>query len=224
MKYIIHFTREFSVIEKILETSSLKLTYSGEIFQLGIQKISSAAHPMVCFSEYSLAELQERTITYGSYGIAFSREWVKKKKIHPVLYIDKNSIVAKSLAGLLRARRNKLKDMPDALKMQIMTIKCFTKNIVGYNSYFDKHNFNFREEQEWRFVPQKVQIGNGLISQGLKKFLEKKKSYNDKLIAFPLKFDIDDIEYVFVKTHKEQQIIRDKFNISKNKLLISDWK
>ncbi len=224
MNYIIHFTNHFSKIESILSSKTLRLTYSSEIFQLGIQRISSAAHPMVCFSEYNLEELGGTTITYGKYGLALSKEWAQKKKLHPVLYVDKNSIIAKSLAVLLRARRNKEKLLPSELRIQIMTLKCFTKNICGYNSYFERHGFNFREEKEWRFVPKKTQIGNGLISQSLKTFLSNKKFYNDKLLDYPLRFDFADIEYVFVSNNHEINSVADEFSIDRNKIKISNWK
>lgn len=223
MENIIHFTSKFSTIESILDSSSFRLTYSSEIFQLGIQRISSAAHPMVCFSEYRLDELPNKKITYGGYGIAFSKEWARKKKLHPVIYIDKNSVVARSLASLLRARRNKEQALPPELKLQIIMLKCFTKNIVGYNSYFDRHGFNFRDEHEWRFVPQKKQIGNRLISQSLNKFLDNKKTYNDKILDFPLRFNLSDVEYIFVKDENEMQRISEIFSINKGKIKISNW-
>ncbi len=224
MNYIIHFTNNFSKIESILSSKAVHLTYSSEIFQLGNQRISSAAHPIVCFSEYSLEELENKTITYGAYGLVLSKDWAEKKELHPVLYVDKNPIVAKSLAVLLRARRNKEKALPPDLRLQIMTLKCFTKNIIGYNSYFDKHGFNFREEKEWRFVPQKNQIGNGLISQNLNKFLSKKNFYNDKLLDYPLRFDLSDIKYIFVSNQNEIGYIADKFSIDRDKIKISHWK
>lgn len=225
MKHIIHFTDKFSKIENILKTSTLKLAYCKEEFYLGKERISSAAHPMVCFSEYNINELMTKTITYGQYGIALSAKWVTKNKIHPVLYIDKDSDLACSLAKLLRARQNKQDSMlPDNLRLPIMTIKCFTKNSVGNNSRLSKKDFNFRDECEWRFVPSKKDIGNGLISQDKSTFQQKKNQYNDSLKTFPLKFNYNDIEEIFVTTEDESTMICKTYNIEKNKILISNWK
>lgn len=157
---IIHVTRKLETLKSILRSSSLRLSYSKEDFCIGTQKISSAAHPMVCFCAYNLEELQSKIITYGKYGIAFSTDWALQKRISPVLYIDGNSLAAKGLATLLKARQNKMdKNLPKHLRMPIMEIKSFTKNVRGYNSYLKEDNFNFQYENEWRYVPRKSDIG-----------------------------------------------------------------
>jgi len=92
---IIHVTGSLEALKSILKSSSLRLSYSKENFCIGTQKISSAAHPMVCFCEYHIKELNSKTITYGKYGIAFSKAWALKKRISPVLYIDGKSLAAR---------------------------------------------------------------------------------------------------------------------------------
>ena len=228
MKKIIHFTEHFTTIKKILDGKSLKLAYSWEEFYLGNKRISSAVHPMVCFSEFSFAELENKPITYGEYGVAFSENWVQKKKIHPVIYIDNNSIVANSLATLLQARRNKEENssLPKHLKSPIMTIKCFTKNSKGYNSYLKLEDFDFRSENEWRYVPTKKQIGGGLISQSRSKVKtdDDKEKYNNKLLKYWLKFEINDVEKIFVANQTQIDTIHDQFRINKSKIEITNWK
>jgi hypothetical protein len=225
VKHIIHFTKSFSIIKKILKTSSLRLVYCQEVFYLGNERISSAAHPMVCFSEYAFEDLANKTITYGQYGIAFTDHWVKKNKIHPVLYIEQESVVANALAQLLRARQNKGRSrLPDHLRLPIMTIKCFTKNTVGPNIALNKKDFNFREESEWRYVPKKKDIDYGLISLNKSTYLNDKISHNKKLIRFPLKFDNNDIERIFVSTASEAKAVFETFNIERKRIQISNWK
>ena len=151
---IIHATKTIEALRSILDSSSLKLAYSEEDFCIGTKKISSAAHPMVCFCRYDFKELDTKTIPYGEYGVAFSIDWALKKRISPVLYMDGNSLAAKGLATLLRARQNKLNEkLPDYLYLPIMEIKCFTKNVRGYNSHLKKKDFDFVNENEWRYVP-----------------------------------------------------------------------
>ena len=152
---IIHITKEFSDIVDIINTSSFRLSYCGEIFNSGNNRISSAAHPMVCFSEYSFPELQGKEITYGKYGVAFTKEWAERKKLNPVIYVEKNSQVAKGLGKLLKARQGRIDNvtLPDQLRLPVMQLKCFTKNVRGYNSCFEDDNFYFKAENEWRYVP-----------------------------------------------------------------------
>lgn len=224
MKNIIHFTDQFSKVNSILNTSSLRLTYCQEVFCLGKEKVSSAAHPMVCFSEFDIDDLVKKTISYGRYGIVFSNEWVVKNKIHPILYIEKESTVASALAKLLKARQNsEVSDLPNDLRLPIMTIKCFTKNTVGENSFLGQKDFNFREECEWRFVPEKKDIDYELISMNKSTYLLNKDLYNNKLKPFPLLFEYNDIEKIFVTTELELNTISSAYNIDKKKILMSKW-
>jgi hypothetical protein len=96
-----------------------------------------------------------------------------------------------ALSSLLKARRKNAKtELAPHVRLSIMTIKCFTKNATGYNSYFKTNDFNFKAEKEWRYVPTKSEIGGNLISQSKKLYDKKQDYYNDKLKDFPLRFTI----------------------------------
>ncbi len=225
MRHIIHFTSKFDRLKSIIMSSSLRLFYCKEEFYLGDKMVSSAAHPMISFSEYNVSTINNRRITYGKYGIAFTKDWIDRHKIHPVLYIDNNSLIAKALADLLKARRKKASiKLTSNIKLSIMTIKCFTKNSVGYNSYFNLKNFNFKSENEWRYVPTKKQIGNNLISQSRSEYLEKQDFYNNKLIGYPLTFSKEDIDYIFVASEKQKLDIHKLILIDNKRIKISKWK
>lgn len=222
---IIHVTGSLEVLKSILHSSSLSLSYSKERFSIGGRIISNAVHPMVCFSEYDIREIANKTITYGKYGIAFTKEWALKNCVSPVLYIDGKSLAAKGLATLLNARRNKERPkLPKNLARAIIEIKCFTKNVRGYNSYFKKHNFDFKNENEWRYVPRKCDIGGNFISENLRTYLKNPNRYNKKLIPYPLKFKLSDIEVVFISREDERSEIENEFSINSNKIRISEWR
>lgn len=223
---IIHFTSSFANLKSILKSYSLRLFYSKEDFFLGNKKISSAAHPMVCFSEYKLANLSSKKISYGKYAICFSKEWARKNNISPVMYINKKSPAAKGLGRLLQARQNKLENsLPKELRLPIIQLKCFTKNEIGYNSYFGVSDFNFKAENEWRYVPDKKDIDNQLISQNKNKYLKNQKYYDDKLIPYPLKFLKDDIEVIYVSNKNEKYwLIKNLDSTIHNKIRIFTWK
>ncbi len=97
---------------------------------------------MVSFSEYLESDLPGRQITYGRYGVALSKEWALKKRLKPVLYVDKGSQIAEGLNMLLRARQGKDNlHLPEFSRLPVMQIKCFTKHVTGYNSYFGQDDF-----------------------------------------------------------------------------------
>ena len=225
MKSIIHITKEFDKLKNILTSNSLKLHYCKEDFYLGDRKISSAVHPMVSFSEYEMDEIEKMITTYGEYGISFKGNWIRRNKLHPVLYVDRASVLANSLADLLVARRKNAKtQLAPKVRLAIITIKCFTKNSVGYNSHFETDNFDFKSENEWRYVPTKRQIEGKLISITKKRFKAMPDYYNNCLEAYPLKFKIKDIDCIFVKTKTEKIIIEKMLPIASNLVKISQWK
>nr|WP_294895056.1 abortive infection system antitoxin AbiGi family protein [uncultured Pedobacter sp.] len=224
MSSIIHFTEKYDTLKSILTEQSFRLKYCNEVFYLGDKVASKAVHPMVSFSEQIVKNIDRKYITYGKFGIAMNRSWVTAKKLHPVLYLDKNSTVANALTLLLKARRDKTEtQLTSLVKVSIMTIKCFTKNAVGYNSYFDINDFNFKTEKEWRFVPTKSDINNNLISQTKSLYDKRPKYYNDKLKAYPLTFKRSEIDYIFVETKVQQDEISTLFKIDKNRILLSKW-
>lgn len=222
---IIHITKEFQNIVNIIKTSSFMLAYCGEVFNSGDDRISSAAHPMVCFSEYCFDELEGKKITYGKYGIAFTKEWAEKMKLNPVLYVEKNSQVAKALGELLKARQGRINglSLPNQLRLPIIQLKCFTKNVRGYNSYFEDDSFYFKAENEWRYVPKLDEIDGNYISQHLSKYNQCPEFYNGKVRNYPLEFDKNDLKMVFVSNEKEFKYLSEHTTLNKNKIQICKW-
>ena len=221
---IIHFTSTFKNLKNILSTSSLRLSYCKEDFLVGKRRVSSAAHPMVCFSEQNIIDLQKKRFTYGCYGLGFSKSWARKRKVSPVMYIPDNSQAAKGLGTLLVARRNNENNrLPKELKLAIMQLKCFTKNETGNNRHLKINNFDFKNENEWRFVPEKKDIGGGLISQKKSVFRRRPDYYNAKLLDFPFNFKHSDLEAIFVKSKKEIISIVDQFELDSEIIFISNW-
>ena len=221
---ILHFTKELSNIKSIVESSSFRLGYCAEYFGNKNQIISSAAHPMVCFSEYTDAELDSQDITYGGYAVALTKAWARSNGLNPVLYIDKNSQAAIGIAALLKARQKRGKDaIPKNLRLPIMQVKCFTKHETGYNSYFDYDDFCFKRENEWRYVPTIKQIGGGYISLNRSTFLKNKEKYNGRLSSFPLRFSHSDIIAIYVKTNEQVVELKNLFQHLGSKIKLSEW-
>lgn len=219
---IIHFTKEFEDLQSILKSRSFRLSYSGEYFgdSEGIV-ISRAAHPMVSFSDYNDEDLPTKHITYGGYGIALNKTWALENGLSPVNYVEKKSPVAQGLVALLKARQRKT--VPSSLRLPIIQLKCFTKHVYGYNSHLKKRNFDFKAENEWRYVPTKKQIGGNLISENFSTYDKNRDKYNKRLEPYPLKFSDTDIAFVYVKLEAERNEIITSTNISGDKVKLMSW-
>lgn len=219
---IIHFTKKFENLQSILESRSFRLSYSAEYF--GDSKgrvISRAAHPMVSFSDYNDEELPTKDITYGGYGIALKKTWALQNGLSPVNYIEKNSPAAQGLVALLKARQKN--NIPSSLRLPIIQLKCFTKHVYGYNSHLKESDFDFKAENEWRYVPTKRQIGGNLISVNFSAYDKDPDKYNRRLLEYPLNFSNTDIAFVYVKSEAERNEIITSTNLPKNKVKLASW-
>ncbi|MEW5058383.1 MAG: abortive infection system antitoxin AbiGi family protein [Cycloclasticus sp.] len=221
---LLHFTKGLSNVESILKSNSLRLSYCSEYFGEKEQVVSSAAHPMVCFSEYRGDELESKVITYGSYAIAFTKNWARRSGLSPVLYVEKNSQAAIGISNLLRARQKRGKDaIPENLRLPIMQVKCFTKHETGYNSYSHDDDFCFKSENEWRYVPTKKQIAGNYISLNKSTFIKSKEKYNNRLLPYPLKFNESAITAIYVRTEEEKLKICKEYSHLSQRVKLANW-
>ncbi|WP_444939042.1 abortive infection system antitoxin AbiGi family protein [Microbulbifer sp. JMSA002] len=220
---IVHFTREFEHLCSILSSRSFRLSYCGEYFGDKTGKvISRAAHPMVSFSDYSDVELLTKVVTYGGYGVALTKNWALNQGLSPVNYVEKNSPAAQGLVSLLKARQRKI--IPSTLRLPIIQLKCFTKHVYGFNSYFNESNFDFKAENEWRFVPSRKQIGGNRISENFSTYDKNRDKYNKRLEKYPLRFSYSDVAFVYVKTEPERQRILTLAHLPECKVKLKRWK
>lgn len=222
---IIHTTKSFDDLKKILTGKSLRLSFSSEIFSCKGKTISAAAHPMICFSEYNLKSIHKEIITYGRYAVGFSKRWARKNEIGPVLYVSDNSVAAIGMKKMLEGRRRKdgQNRIPPKIRLAIMELKCFIKNEIGYNSHTGDPNFDFKAENEWRYVPQKNKIRNYLISQNKRSYEKNKKKHNEMLLPFWLSFKLSDIEVIYVSSVEEKHTLESN-GIHPGLIKISKWK
>ncbi|EAA6073658.1 hypothetical protein DQZ25_15500 [Salmonella enterica subsp. enterica] len=219
---LIHFTSDYGKISSILKSQHLLLKYCKETFSntRGIIA-SSAAHPMVSFSNYNEYELINTPITYGHFGIKFKWEWAKKNNISPVIYMQNNSPAAEGLEVLLNERKkNKL--LSPKMKLAIIKLKCFTKNAVGNNSKLKDKNFDFTREKEWRFVPTIKQIDGNRISENRSTYDRFYNKYNTRIKSYPLGFKITDIDTIYIKREYLTQFTHD-FPQLTDKVKESNW-
>lgn len=219
---LIHFTSDYGKISSILRSQYLLLKYCRETFSNTKSIIaSSAAHPMVSFSNYDEDELIKTPITYGHFGIQFKWEWVKENNISPVIYMQNNSPAAEGLEALLNERKkNKL--LSPKMRLAIMKLKCFTKNAVGNNSKVKDTDFDFTREKEWRFVPTLKQIDGNRISENRSTYDKCYDKYNTKIRSYPLKFKMADIDCIYIEKDYLSRFSCD-FPQLREKVKTSNW-
>ena len=218
---IIHFTDKFDTLKQILSSNTLKLSYSSEILYFKKSIISKAVHPMISFSEYNLSTINNQRITYGKYGLGFSKVWSIANNIGPVLYVGTTSIAAKGINELLNARRIENNErLSPKIRLAIMEVKTYIKNEKGFNSKLNIDNFDFKAENEWRYVPRKKEINNYFISLNQRTYLKNKSKHNIILERYPLRFKRDDIQVVFVSNQNEEDELVRHFGLAKNLIKI----
>jgi len=199
------------------------LSYCGEYFSDKEGKVvSSSAHPMVSFSDYNDEELDSKDITYGGYGVALSKKWAVDNGLSPVNYVEKNSPVAQGLVSLLKARQKNI--IPISLRLPVIQLKCFTKHVYGFNSYFNEPDFYFKAENEWRFVPSLKQIGGNRISENFSTYSKNPGRYNKRLEKYPLRFELTDIVFVYVKSDRERNIVIASTGLPDFQVKINSWR
>lgn len=99
-KSIIHYTRNFENLKGILSSSGLRLKYCLENVEFKGKNDSLMAFPMVCFCDLPLTLAKEHINKYGGYGIGLSKTWARANKLNPVLYMEYESVITRSLGVL----------------------------------------------------------------------------------------------------------------------------
>lgn len=223
---IIHYTKSLDILKSIL-LEGFRIKYCAEDLICEINTASKSAHPMVCFSDIPLSiSYSGEWSKYGNYAIGLTKRWASQKGLNPVLYLESNSKITNSITQLLSDRRSDETKFTDKQKLDIIRIKCFSKNYKGFNSHLKMNDYNFYNEREWRYVPDKKEIGNNLIAIHKSIFEKNKNNYNDKIKDFRLNFKHSNISFIIVNTQREVSDMvtflkteyKDKFNLDTDEI------
>jgi hypothetical protein len=221
---LLHFTQELSTLESILQSSAFNIGYCTDNFGVEDKKIPSAAHPIVSFSEYKDVDLVYQNITYGGYAVGLSKNWAVSKGLSPVSYIERHSQAAIGISSLLAARQTSEEDATSkALRLSIMQVQCFVKHETGHNSKVEDDEFCFKNENEWRYVPTKKQIGGHYISLDQSSFIKDKAKYNNRLLPYPLTFSSSDIVVIYVQSKIQKAHLIRKFPNLRHIIKFAKW-
>ena len=214
-KTLFHFTKEINFLESIIQNGFYP-RYCNECFSITETTIDLWI-PMICFCDIPLSQIKNHIETYGSYGIGMSKDWANKNGLNPVLYIRKNSFIAKKLKII----QNSIRDNRSSNPIPAESFLELLRNIKPYEGEFLKggntgKNIVFYDEREWRHTPDyKKNIPFALTKMETQdnNVLEEA---NIKAMGHNLTFEPDDIKYIIVKEvieiPKIVSALRKKFN------------
>ena len=201
-----HFTNSIDNLENIL-TNNFIPKLCLEDYEYLLNKEYKMFIPMVCFCDIPLHLIHTHINDYGSYGLGLSKKWGIKNKLNPVIYLEKESILSESIGEILD-------NLPENTNTNILTnfwkIFCLLKPYQGINKLLK--NKVFYEENEWRYIPQKMHVIEGDSIFGLTLLKEEAKEeslnkINTILSKQPLIFEPEDIQYIFIDNERERKSI-----------------
>lgn len=196
---IIHYTDTIDKLESILK-EGFAIKYCDERLIMEEDTKSFAAHPMISFCDIPLSSSDKHFDAYGRYGIGLSKNWAKKLGVNPVLYLDKDSSISKTLGAFIKERRIKSTNLTAEQKNNILRIKCFSKNYSGHlkRKFVDDKNYRFYDEREWRLVPETKMLNGASFSVNSSDYVKDKNKFNKKIAQIRFTFDASEISYIIV--------------------------
>lgn len=175
---------------------------------------------MVCFCDIPLSRIGEHVSFYGNYGLGLSLEWGHLNKLNPVWYLSNTTQLSKSLFNALSTL--------NVSGFDVNRIGSYIKPVSGEIKKRDIKLKEFYQESEWRYVPDSVCVPwiDKKTYEDKEEISKLNKSTWDNAM---LRFEADDVKYVFVKCNKDipkiidiiQKIKSDRFSDEQKKLLFS---
>ena len=200
---IIHYTKKLDTLKMILK-EGFKIKYCVESLIIE-NKAMHSCHPMISFCDIPLSESSKHFNAYGSYGIGLSKKWANSLGTNPVLYLENNSIIGKSIYDQFVYYLDHSEKLSDEQKLHIRQIKAHTKNYSGplKRNKVDDPNYKFYDEREWRFIPREEEIGKQMIAVRKSSYTSDKDTWNGKIDSYRYEFKANEISYLIVKNDKE---------------------
>lgn len=210
---LFHYTNNLDSLISIMNDYFIPFFSMESINELKISQLSAhMAFPMVCFCDIPLERHATHKSKFGEYGIGMKKEWGIKKHLTPVVYYDTQSYTACAVRGLIRIESQfdpKLKDDVRGnyfkyVSLLMMMYKPYKGEYFSKKeSKFSTNHRTFYDEREWRYFP---------TNDGPKLWLEMDE-YKDEDILKKMNngiqennridFELNDIEYLFLKNEDE---------------------
>lgn len=151
--FLVHFTKDISprtAYDNMMSIYWERCLRAGNAFGVARQTApASAPQEAVCFSEIPLHELGRLAARRGSYGIGFSKEFIRSKGGCPVWYVPKDS----STAGAIRTLMLNALRQPVPGSEPVWRITPF----IDFPGDYPTGRYRFEWEREWR-LPGSLQF------------------------------------------------------------------
>lgn len=210
---LFHFTEDFDTVISILK-EGFRPHYSLEDLGLYLTSIVSKenifgrAFPMVCFCDIPLSQIRDHMKKYGHYGIGLSKAWGISKKVSPVIYTHRKSVITDIILQIRKDNQGDMGGTKVGNNDKNRTFLHVLSFIKAYNGLLHKggdkwENVCFYNEREWRFVPPPT--------DNLDDFMITQERYSDPSFMdgqnralgerMRLCFNPPDIKYIIVRHH-----------------------
>lgn len=221
--YFFHYTEKMDHLISIMNNYFMPFYCMESIEYLNLPKsnIEGMAYPVVCFCDLPLRRHKDHKDKFGKYGIGMKKEWGIKNKLTSIIYSHPNSNTSKSLRILIEMAHLIRKELPDEFSKFDSAVSPL---MIHYKPYegklylkeaklFDTKTTRFYDEREWRYIPQDVYELN--LNLTIDQY------QNESLLAVEnikiqnhnrLKFELKDIEYLFLKDKAEIDLFLSKLS------------
>ncbi|OEE77347.1 hypothetical protein A1OQ_22070 [Enterovibrio norvegicus FF-162] len=222
---LFHFTKNIEFLKDIL-VSGFWPRYCLEDSSWYGGKDFNTAYPMVCFCDIPLSRVGEHVEFYGNFGIGVTREWANSNGLSPVLYLNHNTPMHKSLSSLFLGNKSVGGYYPYS-NSDVNIVMAHIKPVQGLmrigSDVVDK---DFYQENEWRAVPNDPDSSEILPWASENQYLDSDFMHeaNEKTKKHKsLKIAPTDIKYIFVNSDSDisnmVKFIQDKLDYYPNALL-----
>lgn len=220
----------FIKILAILDDKGFKASYCKENIEYGFNRGNKVYIPyqyyipMISFTDMSLSSMLDGESTYGDCAIGMNIEWAKNNGLNPVLYIEKDSRISRSIWKLL----NSLQGNMTSNKLDLAATSLM-QSIKNYEGKLNNRSKIYYDEREWRYIPELdestfpsfIDMGNfdKLVSFGQKPHITDN--------AYLLRFNEKDIDYIIVDNRHQKKelckIFRQNIDIAKKVEVRKSW-
>ncbi len=172
---VFHFTKDIDSLKGIL-SSFFRIKYCLEIIE-GKEKTISFAVPMVSFCDIPLSQVINHVDKYGGYGIGLLKKWAKRKRLNPVLYLEKSSTILNDVLIREEFERSENQFIQELLR--------YTKNYDGKlirNNEVVQKEYRYYDEREWRYCPTLEEMfKQPIIIHNTENYTQEKQSFNERI-------------------------------------------
>lgn len=147
-EFVVHFTKDTpprTAYDNMMSIYWSRCLRAGNEFGVAKQKAPvPASQEAVCFSEIPLHELGRLAARRGSYGIGFSKEFIRRKGGCPVWYVPKDSPTAEAIEIVMHRAQQECSSGNEP----VWRITPF----IDFPGDYPTGRYRFEWEREWRLL------------------------------------------------------------------------